>query len=49
MTIKVRILHYVAKVLGVLIHIDGLPYGSSRNVAKRMDDEQPAECGHWHL
>lgn len=28
---KVRLLHLVASAAGVLIHIDGLPYGSTRN------------------
>jgi hypothetical protein len=29
---KRTILHYVAKVLALLIHVDGRPLGSSRNV-----------------
>jgi hypothetical protein len=28
---KVRLLHRVAQAIGVLVHIDGLPYGSARN------------------
>lgn len=31
-TWRIRVLHYVGKALGVLLHIDGLPYGSSRNI-----------------
>lgn len=26
------IIHYVAKALGVLVHIEGMPFGSSRNL-----------------
>lgn len=29
-TWRVRVLHWVAKALGVLIHIEGFPYGSLR-------------------
>lgn len=29
---RIAIINLVAKALGVLIHIDGLPYGSNRNV-----------------
>lgn len=29
---KLTILHYVAKALGILIHVDGRPFGSDRNV-----------------
>jgi hypothetical protein len=30
---KLTILHYVAKALGILVHVNGMPLGSSRNVA----------------
>lgn len=30
-TWRTTVLHYVAKALGVLIKIEGLPYGSARN------------------
>lgn len=29
---KARTLHRIAHALGVLIHIDGMPYGSKRNL-----------------
>ena len=29
---KLTILHYVAKALELLVHVDGMPLGSSRNV-----------------
>ena len=29
---RVRLLHRVAQAVGVLIHIDGLPYGTARNM-----------------
>ena len=32
MTPKLTILHYVAKALGLLVHVDGMPLGSARNI-----------------
>jgi hypothetical protein len=32
---KVRLIAGLAKILGVLIHIEGLPYGTNRNIPKR--------------
>ncbi|MCV9940926.1 hypothetical protein OIU35_31635 [Boseaceae bacterium BT-24-1] len=32
---RVRIVHYVAKALGVLVHVDGMPFGSARIVPNR--------------
>lgn len=32
MRIRKAIIHYIAKAFGLLVHIDGLPYGSSRNL-----------------
>ena len=29
---RISVIHYVAKLLGILVHIEGLPYGSSRNI-----------------
>lgn len=37
---RLFILHYVAKALGVLIHIDGLPFGSTRNGVTRLFGHQ---------
>lgn len=31
---RARIIGVVAKVLGVLVHIEGLPFGSDRNVPR---------------
>jgi len=28
---RVIVLHYVAKALGILVHVEGFPYGSRRN------------------
>lgn len=28
---RLVVLHYVAKALGVLVHVEGFPYGSRRN------------------
>jgi hypothetical protein len=37
MTFKILILHIVAKSLGILAHVEGLPVGSTRNSGK-MDN-----------
>ena len=29
---KLMILHYVAKALGLLVHVDGRPLGTDRNI-----------------
>lgn len=29
---KLRIIHYVAKALGVLVKVEGFPFGSNRNI-----------------
>jgi len=31
---RILIVHYVAKALGVLVHVGGRPYGSDRNVPR---------------
>ena len=31
MKIRLFFIHLIAKALGILIHIDGMPYGSIRN------------------
>jgi hypothetical protein len=41
---KALILHRVAQALGVLVHIDGLPYGSARNVPRAAGCGDGATC-----
>ena len=44
--IRVAVVHLVAKVLGVLVKIDGLPYGSSRNfLLSREANPCSSACG----
>lgn len=31
---KVRAIHLLARALGVLVHIDAMPYGSARNLPR---------------
>lgn len=31
----IRILHWMAKAMGILIKIDGMPYGSNRNTSRQ--------------
>ena len=42
---KVVALSWLAKMLGVLIHIEGLPYGSARNVTKGVGESLPSLAG----
>lgn len=41
---KTLILHSLAKLLGVLIHIEGIPYGSTRTYFKKTDTKKNT-CG----
>lgn len=34
LTLKLAVIHYLAKALGVLVHVEGMPLGSSRNVPR---------------
>ena len=38
---RVVIVHFVAKLVGLLVHVEGLPYGSSRNYRHLRDWESP--------
>jgi hypothetical protein len=33
---RARVIHIVARLLGVLVHIEGWPFGSSRNVRREI-------------
>lgn len=37
-SLRVRAIHLLAKMLGVLVKIDGMPYGSARNMPKNRTD-----------
>lgn len=41
---RIAVIHLVAKALGILIHIEGLPYGSSRNVDMTRYEKGGASC-----
>jgi hypothetical protein len=41
---RVRLIHYVAKAAGLLIHIDGIPFGSSRNNRRCLPASETAEA-----
>lgn len=40
---KVTVVHYIAKTLGLLVHVEGYPFGSSRNI--RRDYTNPDRSG----
>ena len=37
-TWRVTALHYVAKALGLLVHVEGFPYGTTRNIDFRAGE-----------
>jgi hypothetical protein len=41
---KIAIIHWVAKALGVLVNIEGLPYGSARNLPKCDCHQEASRC-----
>lgn len=36
-TMKLKLLHFVSRALGILVHIDGLPYGRRGKPQERTD------------
>lgn len=41
---KLRIIHYVAKLLGVLVHVEGIPFGSPKNVPLYKGGTKTMSC-----
>ncbi|MBA8822617.1 hypothetical protein FHW00_004985 [Ochrobactrum sp. P6BSIII] len=33
--LRILIIHWIAKILGILIHINGMPFGSNRNLNRQ--------------
>jgi hypothetical protein len=46
---KVRMIAGLARMLGVLIHIEGLPYGSARNLRRAATDDGGSILGAANL
>lgn len=38
---RLSILHGVAKALGLLVHVEGFPLGSRRNIINQPGDQKP--------
>ena len=53
---RVTILHWVARALGVLVHVEGMPFGSTRNFKREHGmtsssarNEKLWTEGHWSV
>lgn len=42
---RVAVVHYVAKAVGLLIHLEGMPLGSGRNLDHSSVDAKEGDCG----